>query len=151
MSTNQIGVVETARRLGGYGWVEARLFEVTGSWVPLTDEPAAKVVLATHSRRFGWRAQMWASARPKLWDQPDEHPARDDHEAMVGFVAGADTTTDRLAALYRMAMPRLLAAYQAHLEIANPLSDGATARWLRIAIGDLSIDRAEGEALLAIR
>ncbi len=150
MSRTQIGVVETARRIGGYSWAEARLFEVTGRWVAITDEPAAKVVLATHSRRFGWRAQMWASARPTLWDRSESDVSRD-HEEMVEFVAGAETTADRLAALYRMAVPNLLATYQAHLEVANPLSDGATARWLRLAIGDLTIDRAEGEALLAIR
>ena len=67
------------------------------------------------------------------------------------LLAPSGISSLRAAAADSSVMPQMLSAYHGHLEATDPLSDGATARWLRTAIGDLTIDAAEGEALLTLR
>jgi hypothetical protein len=54
----------------------------------------------------------------------------------------------RLAGAYRVALPRLVAAYQEHRLQANPAGDGAAIRTLDILLPDLVADWRDGEVLL---
>ena len=40
---------DSARRIGHHAWVEQRLFETLGTWVPTTPEPEAKALVADQS------------------------------------------------------------------------------------------------------
>ncbi len=55
---------ESARMVGAWAWAESRLYEVTGSWVPSTLWPAAKVWLSSASQHHAWRAQLWHERLP---------------------------------------------------------------------------------------
>jgi len=114
---------ETGRLVGGFAWVELRLFEVVGGWVPEVAEPEVVAHLAAASRRHAGRAELWLGHRPVVAGRdPDDLVAAPSPaaEAAVTALAGAadapdaadpaGATAERLARLYRGVMPALLAA-----------------------------------------
>lgn len=124
------------------------MFEILGGWVASTPEPPVKLMLDRHSQNHAWRAAQWWDRLPVLADV--------DRDALVAApgasVAAAletlqalEGTVARLAGAYRVAVPRLFAAYTAHRAAAGPVSDGATLRTLGIVGPDLSSDWGEGE------
>jgi hypothetical protein len=142
---------EAARRAGGHRWVEARLFEILGGWVASTADVDAKLIFDRHSQHHAWRADQWWDRLPVLADV--------DRQALVAapsarVAALADRlptlrgTVPRLAGVYRVALPRLAAAYQEHRLRANPVSDEAAIRTLDIMLPDVVGDWRQGEGLL---
>ncbi len=154
---------ETGRLVGGFAWVELRLFEVVGGWVPEVAEPEVVAHLAAASRRHAGRAELWLGHRPVVAGRdPDDlvvapSPAA---EAAVTALAGAGAadavdpadaagaTADRLARLYRGVMPALLSAYAAVEQAASPIADPALRRSLRAATAEAADDVETGERLL---
>ena len=149
---------ETGRLVGGFAWVELRLFEVVGGWVPEVAEPEVVAHLAAASRRHAGRAELWLGHRPVVAGRdPDDlvvapSPAA---EAAVTALAGAadpagpaGATADRLARLYRGVMPALLSAYAAVEQAASPIADPALRRSLRAATTEAADDVETGERLL---
>jgi hypothetical protein len=57
-------------------------------------------------------------------------------------------TEARLAALYRVVLPRLIAAYRMWQGRANPVTDGALVRWLQLVLVDEVDDWQVGELAL---
>ncbi|HEX6167420.1 MAG TPA: hypothetical protein VFZ30_11570, partial [Acidimicrobiales bacterium] len=55
----------------------------------------------------------------------------------------------RLAAIYRVALPRVTAAYRDHLALTTPVTDGPTIRALGLVLADLDADTRAGLDLLA--
>src|SRR5688500_4493152 len=132
---------ETGRWVGAQAWVELRLFEAVGGWVATTPETEAKARFAVWSRHHAWHAGLWLAHRPvvpgrdpdALGAAPEDGTAAaltplpapgpqdgDDPSAAcvdtgAGAEAGADgpgtTTVERLAALVRVVLPRLVVAY----------------------------------------
>jgi hypothetical protein len=142
---------EAARRAGGHRWVEGRLFEILGGWVASTDDVDAKLLLDRHSQHHAWRADQWWDRLPVLADV-DRHAlvAAPSPRIFAVTEALAATAGDvpRLAGAYRVALPRLVAAYQEHRLLANPASDGAAIRTLDIVLADVIADWRHGEVLL---
>jgi hypothetical protein len=143
---------DTGRLVGGFAWVELRLFEVVGGWVPLVGEPAVVVHLAAASRRHAARAEVWLGHRPVVAGRdPDDLvvPPSPGAEAAVAALAGpVETTADRLARLYRGLMPHLVAAYAEAVDAASPIADPALRRSLQAAGVEAADDLATGEGLL---
>jgi hypothetical protein len=142
---------ESARLAGGHCWVEARLFEIAGAWVPTVPEAAARLLLDRHSRHHAWRSRQWRDRLPVLADVERDalcvapEPA---WERALERLAAADDTVGRLAGLYRAVVPRLATRYREHAARAGEVSDGASRRTLSIVSADLAGDWQEGEALL---
>jgi hypothetical protein len=145
---------EAARLAGGHRWVELRLFEILGTWVSSTDDVDAKLLFDRHSQHHAWRAEQWWDRLPVLADV--------DRDALVEVpsaevaaagdsLAALEPTVDRLAGAYRVALPRLAAAYLGHRLQANFASDGAAIRTLDLLLPDVTADWREGEALLQHR
>jgi len=142
---------EAARLAGRHRWVEGRLFEILGGWLSTTTEIEVKLLFDRHSQHHAWRADQWWDRLPVLADvdrdalvmapSPEVAAAADDLAALEG-------TEVRLAGAYRVALPRLAAAYRAHRLQANPASDGAAIRTLDLLLPDVSADWSEGEILL---
>ena len=152
---------ETGRLVGGFAWVELRLFEVVGGWVPEVAEPEVVAHLAAASRRHAGRAELWLGHRPVVAGRdPDDLVAAPSPaaEAAVTALAGAadapdaadpaGATAERLARLYRGVMPALLAAYAAVEQAASPIADPALRRSLRVATAEAADDVETGERLL---
>ncbi|MHB1584588.1 MAG: hypothetical protein ACYCU7_13690 [Acidimicrobiales bacterium] len=151
---------EAAVVAGRYGWIEGRLFELTGSWAAAVPSPTARVLLDAASLEHAWHAELWGDRLPvldgadhdaltcptptlvRLFDaaDPDAADAADpDHDG--GWVA-------RLAGLFRVVLPRLLVGYRRHLSLAAPVADGPTIRALRLTVRDELDEWQAGEALL---
>ena len=154
---------ESARLAGSHVWLERRLFEILGAWVPTTPEPDAKLLFDRHSSHHAWRAQQWFDRLPFLADvdretlavPPGPAPARPptdppDRHDPVGpdRPAGLDGTAARLAGAYRFALPRLWSGYERHRTAAGATADGSSLRTLGLVIPDVTSDWQEGEALL---
>jgi hypothetical protein len=148
------GLEETARRAGGYAWTEMRLFELLGQWATALPEPAAAARLGSTSRHHGWRAELWHEQLPSipalevgdLVAPPDVGTA-----AVVATLADAPpgAAVEALASAYRVLVPRLVAAYDAHLADTSPVADGPVARTLRLVLADVVPDWIAGQRLLA--
>lgn len=150
---------ETGRLVGGFAWVELRLFEVVGGWVPTTRQPEVVAHLAAASRRHAARAEVWLGHRPVVAD-------READDLVVAPTAGAaaalaalaevpdpdgaddDVTVARLAGLYRVVVPRLQESYATALEVVSPIADPSLRRSLRTVVAESAEDAATGERLL---
>ena len=141
---------ESARRAGAHQWAESRLFEILGGWVATTPEPAIRGMLDRHSRHCAWRAAQWWDRLPLLADVERAAlcTAPAGPAALADRLAELEGTPARLAGAYRVALPRLWAAYERHYADADDVGDGSTRRTLGIVGRDLAADWHEGEAAL---
>ena len=142
---------EVAAHVGAFRWLEMRRFEVLGAWVPSVPEPEVKLLLARHSVHHGWHAELLAGCLPATKDHdPDRStvPPSDGVAELLAELAGAGGTLERLVAVYQVLGPAQLAAYDRFLDAANPASDAAVRRVVRIVAQD-QVDHVT-EGLLAV-
>ncbi len=142
---------EAIRLAGGHLWAESRLFETLGEWVASTDEPETKLLFDRHSQHHAWRAEQWWDRLPVLADIDRDRliqPPTPAVAAAAAALAGLEGTVSRLAGVYRVALPRLFAAYHHHRLHADPTSDGSAIRTLDLLLPDVAGDWREGEVLL---
>ena len=122
---------ETARRLGWYRWVELRLYEAMGAWVDTIPELDVRLAVGGACTPHAWHASVWLERLPAGRD-PDAltQPADERVRALLEEVASASGTLERLVGAYRVVVPRLVAAYTAHLHhtSAEVIND-----WTRIS------------------
>lgn len=145
--TAALSLDEQARVIGGYQWIERRLFEVLGGWV--TSEPVdeARLLFDLYSRQHAWHGELWAERLPVL-DGLDPAtlmlpPSVEVDRLLVLFSGGAPGeapaaggTLLRLVGLARVVLPRLIAGYGLHLRRAAPVADGPVVRSLRLVVRD---------------
>ncbi|HEY6318109.1 MAG TPA: hypothetical protein VI462_09520 [Acidimicrobiia bacterium] len=148
-----LGIDATAARVSDACWRERAAFAVLGGWVPTVPEPAAKLLVARHSRHHGWHAELLAEVRPvfRAHDGATEPVPLD--ERWVGaldVVRGAPDlpTVERLAGVYQVLVPRLLADYDRLLDATSVWSDGPVARRLRLIVDDERHALSEGLVVL---
>lgn len=146
-----------AALVGGYRWLEHQLFELTGSWAAGAEAPAVQVHLDEASLQHAWHADLWADRVPVLSRIDPDQVVRPLPPACGDLVAAmAELTVDpgsypdvrRLAALYRVAVPRLVVTYEEHLGRTVPVSDGPVIRALRLTLRDEVESWQAGESLL---
>ncbi|HZQ28115.1 MAG TPA: hypothetical protein VFA94_10500 [Acidimicrobiales bacterium] len=147
-------VEETARRAGHYRWIEMRLFEVLGGWVATVPELDVKIRLGAHTYKHAWHADLWTKRLPELREMnPDRltAPANDDVVAFMDAVAepeSPDQTIEKLVGVYRVLIPRKIAAYTYHLNNTSTITDAPTIRSLKFILQDELDDWRDGEMLL---
>ncbi|HXQ74889.1 MAG TPA: hypothetical protein VN791_00235 [Acidimicrobiales bacterium] len=136
-----------ARVVGGYQWIERRLFEVLGGWVPSEPVAEARLVFDVYSQQHAWHADLWAERLPVL-DGLDPAtltlPPSVEVDRLLALLAGggpgqapaAGGTLLRLVGLARVVLPRLVAGYGLHLRRAAPVADGPVVRSLRLVMRD---------------
>jgi len=135
-------LVESARRMGAYRWIESRLFEVLGSWAVSVPELEVKPVLAAHSHEHAWHAELWREQLPTAAGMTPEGltmPANEGVDAFFTALAGPESagqTVEKLVGVYRALLPRMTGAYTAHLDVASAVSDGPAIRVLRLVLHD---------------
>ena len=147
-------VEESARRVGNYKWIEMRLFEVLGGWVATVPELDVKLRLGTHCFKHAWHAELWHKRLPELREMNPERltmPASDEVAAFMEAVTepgGAEQTIEKLVGVYRVLIPRKIAAYTYHLNNTSTITDAPTIRSLKFALADEHEDWRDGEMLL---
>jgi hypothetical protein len=137
--------------VGGYCWLEHRLFEMTGRWASADGDPAIRVYFSEMSARHAALAARWCDRLPvragvdaaALVTPPAVLPA-----AALTALEGESDLLLRLAGLTTVVAPRILSAYRAHLAGAWPVNEAPVIDVLRLI--DLTGDRElqRGRALL---
>lgn len=156
-----LGLHEAAALIGAYRWTELQLFSLTGSWVHDCDDPETRVHLDLVSGEHGWHAEIWEERLPVVDGMDAQALTRPSGSALeplfssvpaavaeVASSTGAAAGALRMAVLYRVLVPRLLATYEHHLRHSAPVSDGPTIRALRIVLRDELESWQIGEMLL---
>jgi hypothetical protein len=164
--------LDTAAALvGEYRWIENALYRLLGGWVTEMPIAAVQVHLDAQSMRHAWHAELWAERLPVLagadpdsWTVPSA-PTTALFAALSGTtpptggpgsmwppaeedVFGHPGALPRLAALYRVVLPRLVTSYERHLRVVSPMTDAPVARALRLVLNDEVEDWHFGERLV---
>jgi hypothetical protein len=147
-------VEETARRVGGYKWVEMRLFEALGGWVATVPELDVKMRLGTHCYKHAWHSELWHKRLPELREMNPERLTAPANDEMVTFMTAvaepeaADQTIEKLVGVYRVLIPHKVAAYTYHLNNTSTITDAPTIRSLKMILADEMEDWRDGEMLI---
>lgn len=141
----------TASLVGGYRWIEQRLFELLGGWAAEATRPELRVHLDEQSARHAWHASLWADRLPVRdgvsADELTVAPAVAARVLVVLDESGSETAS-LMAGLYRVVLPRLVTGYTRHLGSTAPVSDGPVIRALRLVLTDEIEDWHAGERLV---
>ena len=147
-------VEESARRVGNYKWVEMRLFEALGGWVATVPEMDVKIRLGTHCYKHAWHAELWHKRLPELREMNPDRLTEPANDAMVAFMDAVtepeapDQTIEKLTGVYRVLIPRKIAAYTYHLNVTSTITDAPTIRSLKFILTDEYDDWRDGEMML---
>lgn len=147
-------LVATVALVARHAWLEERLFEVLGAWIPSTADPQVKRLVATECHHHAWRAEQLGTLLPEPWQTvPDSlRPAEPaDLAPFVAALAALDGDVERVAVLAEVVLPGLAGAYDAHLARTTEAADGPLARVLRLVRFDTAGDAEAAAALLARR
>ena len=143
-----LNVKERGTYVATFRWIEVRLMEMLGAWIPSTPEMEAKLVFGAHIWDVAQHADSFGKRTHEL-RLPLQHSIEPAVE-YVGFLADLASTSDtskRVAAFYECVLPALDRMFREYLTRVDPLLDGPTVRILeRIAI-DLARMTGEGRAL----
>src|SRR5206468_7033798 len=135
-------------------WIEMRLFEALGGWVATVPELDVKTTLGRHCYHHAWHAELWHKRLPELREMRPDRLITAPNAALGAFVAAltepeaADLTIEKLVGVYRVLLPRKIAAYTYHLAATSRITDGPTIRSLGFILEDERPDWQEGEMFL---
>ncbi|MFM8602110.1 MAG: hypothetical protein ACKODP_08560 [Actinomycetota bacterium] len=147
-------VEETARRAGHYKWTEMKLFEALGGWIATVPELDVKMRLGTHCYKHAWHAELWHKRLPELREMNPDRLTVPANDAMVRFVdamtepEAPEQTIEKLVGVYRVLIPRFIAAYTYHMNNTSEITDMPTIRSIKFILQDEFDDMRDGEMLL---
>jgi hypothetical protein len=147
-------VEETARRAGHYKWTEMKLFEALGGWIATVPELDVKMRLGTHCYKHAWHAELWHKRLPELREMNPDRLTVPANDAMVRFIdamtepEAPEQTIEKLVGVYRVLIPRFIAAYTYHMNNTSEITDMPTIRSIKFILQDEFDDLRDGEMLL---
>ena len=149
--TQPSDIVQRARCVNAFAWIEQRLFEVVGGWASTETDALLKVLFDTESRVHGWNSLLWKDEMPPEGSLRAESSfSSEDQNVLVapGFVTVMDriesdwqdtgvVSYGHLGVLCKVVLPRLLLTYRIHMTALSPVTDGSFARSVSIAYDDI--------------
>ncbi len=149
--TQPSDIVQRARCVNAFAWIEQRLFEVVGGWASTETDALLKVLFDTESRVHGWNSLLWKNEMPPEGSLRAESSfSSEDQNILVapGFVTVMDqiesdwqdtgvVSYGHLGVLCKVVLPRLLLTYRLHMAALSPVTDGSFARAVSIAYDDI--------------
>jgi hypothetical protein len=154
-----ISVDVSAGRIRQYRWLEERLMRILGGWIALTPELPIKLLFGRHVWDCAQHADLWGRRLPEL--RSPAHQGEPPSEGFARLVKEIDArqsrheSVERVAAVYGVLKPHLIAAYESHLAGANPIYEPPTRRILvrcldeerrHVAAGAVILDRLPGSS-----
>ena len=143
---------DSARLCRNYRYATERMTRIMAGWIALTPELSAKLLLGRHVWDNAQHADEWGRRLPELRAHAQEsEPANDAFVAFIDAIEAPEApgeTALRLAGVYRVLKPHLLAVYVRHLESANPIYEPPTCRILARCIEDERRHIGAGETIL---
>jgi hypothetical protein len=143
---------DSARLCRNYRYACERMTRIMAGWIALTPELSAKLLLGRHVWDSAQHADAWGRRLPELRAHAQESLPPND--AFVAFMDAIEMpedpgqTAERLAGIYRVLKPHLLAVYLGHSRTANPVYEPPTCRILERCIEDERRHIAAGEIII---
>ena len=140
--------------VGNYKWTEMKLFEALGGWVATVPELDVKMRFGTHCYHHAWHADLWHKRLPELREMKPERLTVPANDAMERFMAAMtepeapELTIEKLVGVYRVLIPRFIAAYTYHRNNTSEITDAPTIRSINFILQDEFDDWRDGEMLL---
>jgi hypothetical protein len=122
--------------------------------VATVPELDVKLVLGRHCYHHAWHAELWDKRLPELREMNTDRLNVPPNEEMVAFVDAMrepdapELTIEKLVGVYRVLIPRKIAAYTYHLNATSRITDAPTIRSLKFALQDEFEDWRDGEMLI---
>jgi hypothetical protein len=147
-------VDDAAKRLRHYRHAEERMMRVLGGWIALTPELSVKLLFGRHVWDCAQHADLWGRRLPEL-----RSPAQQSEPANAAFADLLATieapeqpgqTIERVVGIYRVLKRHLLAEYERHLAVANPVYEPPTRRILQRCIQEERRHVAAGVTILEV-
>jgi hypothetical protein len=144
-----LNVKDRADAVGTFRHVNVVLMETLARWVPTTPELEVKILLGRHL----WLVAQMADRlgrRTRELRAPihfDREPAAPFAEALAALDA-RESTADRLAGFYAMALPAMAREYEAYGKRTDAVIDEPTVVIIEDALRDIERMRAECARLL---
>ncbi len=149
--TQPSDIVQRARCVNAFAWIEQRLFEVVGGWASTETDALLKVLFDTESRVHGWNSLLWKDEMPPEGSLRAESSfSSEDQNVLVapGFVTVMDriesdwqdtgvVSYGHLGVLCKVVLPRLLLTYRLHMAALSPVTDGSFTRAVSIVYDDI--------------
>jgi hypothetical protein len=110
--------------------------------------------LGTHCYKHAWHAELWHKRLPELREMNPDRLTKPPNEALVRFVEALtepeapELTIEKLVGVYRVLIPRFVAAYTFHLNATSRITDAPTIRSLQFVLQDELDDWRDGEMLI---
>ncbi len=143
---------DSARLCRNYRYACERMTRIMAGWIALTPELSAKLLLGRHVWDNAQHADAWGKRLPELRAHAQEsEPANAAFAAFMDAIEVPEApgeTVERLAGVYRVLKPHLLAVYVKHLESANPIYEPPTCRILSRCIDDEVRHIEAGETII---
>ena len=111
-------------------------------------------MLGRHCYHHAWHAELWHKRLPELREMnPDRLtlPANDEFVTFMDAMREPEApehTIEKLVGVYRVLIPRKIAAYTYHLNDTSTITDAPTIRSLKFALQDEFEDWRDGEMLI---
>ncbi len=150
-------LAELTGRLGGLVWVEDQVATVVDSWTAVDAHEPSVVLFHSTSRHHRWHSEVirdCLATSPQLRETDVVQaptPGWAAAIATLGELADPDATVARLKSLVKVVNPWIERETGALLDLARPVSDAATSRWLRFVSIDHRDDDDAATELLATR
>ena len=143
---------DSARLCRNYRYATERMTRILAGWIALTPELSAKLLLGRHVWDNAQHADAWGKRLPELRAHAQQsEPVNDAFAAFMDAIEvpeAPEETALRLAGIYRVLKPHLLAVYVNHLESANPIYEPPTCRILERCIEDERRHIGAGETII---
>jgi len=110
--------------------------------------------LGTHCYHHAWHADLWHKRLPELLEMKPERLTVPANDAMERFIAAMtepeapELTIEKLVGVYRVLIPRFIAAYTYHRNNTSEITDAPTIRSINFILQDEFDDWRDGEMLL---
>jgi hypothetical protein len=143
---------DSARLCRNYRYACERMTRIMAGWIALTPELSAKLLLGRHVWDNAQHADAWGRRLPELRAHAQE--SKPPNDAFVAFMDAIEApeepgqTAERLAGIYRVLKPHVLAVYLGHSRTANPVYEPPTCRILERCIEDERRHIAAGETII---
>lgn len=124
---------EGRRRVAAFAAIERRQAALCDEWASKTavSQPQLQTILRRHARHAAWHAELWEGS------VSDAAPA--DDRSVAGFldaVGRAGDTIELLAGVYRVLVPRKVAAYTYYQRAIGTQDTEADWRWIDLIVKD---------------
>lgn len=132
-------VKDRSEALGVFRWISITAMETLARWIPTTPEMEVKVLFGRHVWDFAQHADGFGKRAFEL-RAPLHYmlPPVVVYQEWVGVIAASQSTGQRVAALYDVWCPAIVARYRDYIQHTDELMDEPTVRLIERFMADLT-------------